>query len=157
MLSDTSIARLQEVHPELMRRILQLDEMLPVLCLQVTQGLRTWGQQAVLYAQGRTTPGNIVTNAPAGTSAHNFGYAVDLVPEDVLPGQPDWDVKNPAWGRLLKVAPSCGLAEGAQWCQFKDNPHFYLYELPANPTDEMRAQFTAGGLTAVWENFRIGT
>src|SRR5277367_4118825 len=155
MLSVTSIARLDEVHPELKRRIVQLDALLPSLSIQVTQGLRTWGAQDVLWQQGRTTPGPIVTDAPAGYSAHNFGYAVDLVPEDVMPGQPDWNVSSPAWQKLLAAGPSCGLAESATWRSFPDNPHFYLQELPANPTEAMREQFTDGGLMEVWRNFNL--
>ena len=149
----TSMARLGEVHPELKRRILQLDALIPSLSIQVTQGLRTWGQQDQLWQQGRTAPGPIVTDAPAGFSAHNFGYAVDLVPEDIMPGQPNWDVLSPAWKRMLAVGRTCGLAEGATWRTFPDNPHFYLQELPADPTELMREQFTDGGLVNVWANF----
>ena len=46
----------------------------------VVQGRRTIAEQNSLYAQGRTAPGNIVTNAQGGSSAHNFGLAVDMVP-----------------------------------------------------------------------------
>jgi len=153
MFTATSQARLKEIHPELARRIIQLDQLLPSLSLQVTAGMRTWAQEDNLYAQGRTKPGEIVTNTPGGYSAHNFGYAVDLVPEDIMPGQPDWNLSHPAWQKLLATAPSCGLAEGAKWCHIKDNPHFYLEELPANPTDEMRMQFKDGGISEVWKNF----
>ncbi|WP_445670015.1 M15 family metallopeptidase [Paenibacillus sp. FSL R10-2771] len=34
----------------------------------ITQGLRTISEQDALYAQGRTKPGQIVTNAKGGTS-----------------------------------------------------------------------------------------
>jgi peptidoglycan L-alanyl-D-glutamate endopeptidase CwlK len=40
-------------------------------------GTRDWDKQARLYAQGRTAPGKIVTNAPPGNSFHNFGLAID--------------------------------------------------------------------------------
>ena len=39
----------------------------------VTQGLRTMVEQEALYAQGRTAPGAIVTNAQPGQSPHNPG------------------------------------------------------------------------------------
>ncbi|MFZ5897296.1 MAG: RHS repeat-associated core domain-containing protein, partial [Myxococcota bacterium] len=45
---------------------------------RVVQGTRTYAEQARRYAIGRTRPGNIVTNAPPGTSAHNFGAAYDI-------------------------------------------------------------------------------
>lgn len=122
MFTRTSNARLGEIHPELARRIRQLDEMVPSLSIQVVQGLRTWAQQEALYAQGRTTAGpgaaqvpgegslgKIVSNAPAGWSWHNFGLAVDVVPEDILPGQPDWDLNHPAWRKLVAAGESLGL------------------------------------------------
>jgi hypothetical protein len=160
MLSDISLARLAQVHPELARRLHQLDAEIPSVNIQVDQGLRTWGEQNTIWLQGRKTPGPVVTNAPAGYSAHNFGYAVDVVPEDVIPGQPDWNLSHPAWQKILAAAPGCGLAEGAKWCNAQgkptpDNPHLYLAELPANPTDAMREQFTDGGLQAVWSNFPL--
>lgn len=157
MFSATSEARLAEVHPELARRVRQLDQLLPSLSLQVTQGVRTWAEQNELYAQGRTAPGDIVTNAKGGESAHNFGYAVDLVPEEITPGDPDWKLNHPAWKSLLSTAPTAGLAEGACWKHAPDNPHFYLDELPANPTDEMRSLFTEGGLQNVWSSFPLLT
>src|SRR5690606_22511724 len=41
-------------------------------------GHRTWAEQDALYAQGRTKPGSIVTNAKGGQSNHNFGIAMDF-------------------------------------------------------------------------------
>ncbi len=129
--------------------------MLPSLSIQVTQGFRSWNEQDNLYAQGRTTPGKIVTNAPGGYSMHNLGLAVDLVPEDVIPGQPNWNVESEAWKKLLAAGPACGLAEGAQWRTFPDNPHFYPQELPANPTDEMRQDFKDAGIAGVWKGLPL--
>ena len=151
-MNATTLVRLSLVHPVLSTRIKSLFALLPFDC-EVSQGLRTWGEQNALYAQGRTAPGAIVTNAQGGFSAHNFGYAVDIFPEDVTPGQPNWNVASPGWKAILSKAPSCGLAEGACWKTEPDNPHLYLQELPATPTDTMRAQFYAGGLAEVWQNF----
>lgn len=155
MFSLASEQRLSQVHPELALRIRKLDSLLPALSIQITQGLRTFAEEDALYAQGRTVPGAIVTNVRGGYSAHNFGYALDVVPEDVTPAQPDWNLGHPAWQQILATAPSCGLAEGAQWRTFKDSPHLYLKELPADPTQAMRAQFSSGGLGVVWANFPV--
>ena len=46
--------------------------------VSIISGTRTYAEQDVLYQQGRTTPGPIVTNAPPGYSNHNFGIAFDL-------------------------------------------------------------------------------
>ena len=145
MFTQTSLARLDEVHPELKRRILQLDSLIPYTNIQISQGLRTYQEQNALFQQVPK-----VTMVGAGYSAHNFGYAVDVVPEDVIPGQPDWNIANPAWQKILSVAPSCGLAEGAQWRTFPDNPHLYLQECPATPTDIFRETFADLGLAAVF-------
>jgi len=158
VLTDTSLARLGEVHPELARRIKQIDVMLPSLGLQVTQGLRSWSEQDALYAEGRTAPGSIVTNSPGGSSWHNFGLACDIVPEDITPGQPDWDISHPAWGRLVSVGQSLGLVSGSEWKTFKDYPHFQLTgRFPVNPDDEVRYIFKEGGIQGVWDAAQIDT
>jgi hypothetical protein len=40
-------------------------------------GFRTFAEQGILYAQGRTTPGPVVTHAPPGASPHEYGCATD--------------------------------------------------------------------------------
>lgn len=146
MFTQTSLARLGALHPELRRRIFQLDSLVPNISLQVAQGYRTYTEQNSLFLQVPK-----VTDAGAGYSMHNFALAADLVPEDIMPGQPDWDITHPAWQKMLAVAPSCGLAEGAKWRTFVDNPHFYPAELPATPTDQMREWYADGGLAEVWK------
>lgn len=147
-LNNTSEERLSQVHPELSRRIHQLADLLsfPII---ITQGLRTYQQQDALYAQGRTTPGKVVTEAKGGYSMHCFGMAVDVAPlnED---GSVDWNDKSAQWQEILDKAPSCGLAEGAQWRSFPDMPHLYPQECPANPDDNLRYLFEENGISAVW-------
>jgi peptidoglycan LD-endopeptidase CwlK len=48
------------------------------ITIKVISGLRTDEEQNDLYAQGRTKPGRIVTNARGGYSNHNFGIAFDI-------------------------------------------------------------------------------
>ncbi|MNC30597.1 Peptidoglycan L-alanyl-D-glutamate endopeptidase CwlK precursor [compost metagenome] len=40
----------------------------------ITQGYRSKAEQDGLYAQGRTKPGSIVTNARGGYSYHNYRW-----------------------------------------------------------------------------------
>ncbi|WP_439648439.1 M15 family metallopeptidase [Aquimarina aggregata] len=61
--------------------------------LQVTSAFRSWKEQAQLYNQGRSSPGQIVTHAKAGESYHNYGLAFDVV--EIRSGRPIW--KNPNW------------------------------------------------------------
>lgn len=154
-MDPVSEARLALVHPELSHRVHELDALLTPdgVSIHIIQGLRTYAQQDALYAQGRTAPGRIVTDAKGGYSSHCMGYSCDIDPFKL--GVPDWDASDPAWVDMLATALKCGLAEGALWKEFPDRPHFYLSELPATPTDAMRAAFAQGGLSAVWATFNI--
>jgi len=144
-----SEARLELIHPELSRRVRQLADMLD-FPIRVVQGLRTYAEQDALYAQGRTAPGRIVTNAQGGQSMHNFGLAVDLAP--MIEGKPDWDASDTNWQEMLAKGLTCGLEEGAHWTHVQpDYPHFYPQELPAGPSDAMREIFATQGLKAVWD------
>lgn len=44
---------------------------------QPISGLRSYQEQADLYALGRTLPGDVVTKAQPGMSMHNYGIASD--------------------------------------------------------------------------------
>jgi len=182
MVRETANAgRLAELHPAFAARIEKLlaymeSEGYPLL---IAQGLRTWQAQDALYAQGRTAPGKIVTQARGGYSHHNFGLAVDLCPifttedtEDteefkgaaspalkssvssapsvVKKTELDWNTQHPAWKKLLANAPAFGLAEGARWRTFPDTPHFYPLEIPSGTT-KLREKYAAGGMAAVWK------
>lgn len=63
------------------------------IALRVVQGLRTFPEQHAIYNQGRTTPGKIVSNAPAGESYHNYGLAVDICPLTPDGKALNWDFK----------------------------------------------------------------
>lgn len=82
--------------------------------LRITDGYRSIAEQNALYAQGRTKPGSIVTNAPGGASFHNFALAIDVV-----------DTKNGYaidWDKLGRIGESVGLEHGDRG--FTDRPHF---------------------------------
>lgn len=119
--------RLARVHPRLAELGLRMID----LCAQsgvavlITQGLRTWQEQDDLYAQGRSKPGKIVTNAKGGQSWHNFGLAFDIVVLDSV-GKAEWDTAHPGWKEAAKIGKSLGLEWGGDWPSFKDLPHFQL-------------------------------
>lgn len=99
----------------------------------ITQGLRTIAEQDALYAQGRTKPGAIVTNARGGYSFHNFGVAIDfalLMPDGKAVS---WDMKRDGdkdgradWYEVVDEAKALGFAWGGDWTSFKDYPHFEM-------------------------------
>lgn len=157
-MNAVSLARLQEVHPLLASKIRQLDSILSAqsIEIQVTQGLRSWNQQAALYAQGRTTPGPIVTNAQPGYSWHQFGLAVDLVCAAAFDPQgqflPDWNPQHPCWQTMIAKGETLGMYSGAEFRTLPDYPHFQLTgKWPVTPDDEVRQTFTDGGVQAIWE------
>ena len=116
----------------------KLDDLLPVvkarvekfiaLCdqagidLLVTSTYRDNASQSALYAQGRTTPGRVVTNAKAGQSWHNYRCAVDVVP--LLNGKPNWNVKDPIWQQIGALGKKAGLEWAGDWKRFKEYAHF---------------------------------
>ena len=91
----------------------------------VTCTLRTNAEQDALYAQGRTTPGAVVTNARAGQSAHNYGLALDIVP--LINGKADWSGTGPIWDEIANLGQARGLEWlGAPSSRFKESAHFQL-------------------------------
>ena len=90
--------------------------------LLVTSTYRDFESQAALYAQGRTTPGNIVTNAPAGSSFHNYKCAVDIVP--LINGKPNWNTNDPVWNNIGVLGEQAGLKWAGRWQSFKEMAHF---------------------------------
>jgi peptidoglycan L-alanyl-D-glutamate endopeptidase CwlK len=122
---------------------------------RVASGLRNYEQQTALYAQGRTTPGEKVTNAPAGYSNHNFGCAVDCYPFLLADaGAIDiTDPNEPQFKAMVEALKAEGLAWGGDWKDICDEPHFQLANVPVTPTEADRAAFAAGGLEAVWVQY----
>lgn len=105
----------------------------------VASALRTFKEQGELYAQGRTKPGKVVTNAEAGESYHNFGLAFDFCV--VRRGRAVWDSKDPHWKRFVKIAKTNGFEWGGDWPN-PDFPHFQVKNAPS--LKGLRAKFPAG-------------
>ena len=74
--------------------------------------LRSMEEQNVLYAQGRTRPGKIVTNARGGDSWHNWGCAFDFVP--LVGGKPAWG-DTALYLKAGRIAESVGLEWAGRW------------------------------------------
>lgn len=146
-----SKARLQLINPRLAKAIEQMAVILSLENIEsrVTQALRSWDEQDKLYAEGRSAPGKIVTNAPGGHSWHNFGLAVDLA--IIEAGVIDWNANHPAWQRMIQVGEMLGLLSGSTFRTFPDNPHFQLTgKFPISPNDEVRMIFKHVGMEGVW-------
>lgn len=88
----------------------------------ITSTYRDYESQNALYAQGRTTPGKVVTRAKGGESYHNFRCAFDIVP--IVNGKPSWDNADPIWDKLGNIGSLVGLEWAGNWVKFKEYPHF---------------------------------
>jgi len=115
----------------------------------ITRGLSSFAEQKSLHAQGRlditevnalrqlagmggiTSPeNNIVTNAKAGFSWHNFGRAIDCAfhydknnDGKVQPGEVGYDGD---WTKVGQIGETLGLEWGGRFETRFDGPHFQL-------------------------------
>jgi hypothetical protein len=123
------------------------------------EGFRSWDRQDLLYAQGRTTPGKIVTKARAGRSWHNYGLAADYVLDGVVekPGiQWSWELKADLnaddrndWLQMAEIAVAHGLEAAWFWATFPEAPHVQAtYGMTLTEAYQIHQ---AGGIEAVWQ------
>jgi peptidoglycan LD-endopeptidase CwlK len=118
-----AMLRPSKLQPLVQRKAQALVESMGLLGLpiRITEGFRSIERQNELYAQGRTTPGQIVTNAKGGQSFHNYGVAVDFVFRNG-----GYNVPESHWQTLGHVAKLEGFEWGGDWVGFKDRPHVEL-------------------------------
>jgi len=115
---------LQKVVKAATERLIELAYRAGVPIL-ITQGYRSIAEQDALYAQGRTKPGSIVTNARGGYSNHNFGVAIDFALLLADGKNVSWAV-NKDWMIVVDIAKQLGFSWGGDWKSFKDYPHFEM-------------------------------
>lgn len=119
-LSARSLARLEGVHPDLVKVVKRAIEVTPI-DFTVVEGLRSVARQKQLVAAGASR---------TMRSRHLTGHAVDLAP--IVGGMVRWD-----WPLFHKLAPVIKQAAldvavpiewGGDWRSFPDGPHFQLPE-----------------------------
>ena len=131
-LGNRSKENLKGVHPDLVKVVEKAIE-ITTQDFTVIEGVRTAQRQKELYAQGRSKPGQIVTNVDGVKKKSNHqvkadgkGHAVDIVPYPV-----DWDssIKFDNIANAMKLA-ACQLGIdikwGGDWKGLVDKPHFEL-------------------------------
>ena len=89
----------------------------------ITSTYRDYESQRALYAQGRTTPGKIVTNAKPGQSFHNFRVAFDFCP--IVNGKAQFN-DLATFKRCGAIAECIGLEWAGRWKTFKEYGHCQL-------------------------------
>jgi len=94
--------------------------------LLITSTYRSNEEQAALYAQGRTKPGAIVTNARPGDSYHNWRCAFDVVP--LRNGKPVWGISGAdgdLWRKIGEMGEAVGLEWAGRWTgKLREMAHF---------------------------------
>lgn len=115
-----------KLHPKLQKKIKQLLSKCEKAGLQIkiTECLRTKEEQDALYAQGRSKPGAIVTNAKGSSyqSMHQWGVAFDYCRNDGKGAYYD----DGFFDKVGAIGQSIGLEWGGAWKSIKDKPHFQL-------------------------------
>lgn len=134
-MTDTkTLERINLLHPKVREEVLELyytiTRALTGRCYcRFAYTLRTFAEQDGLYAQGRTKPGRIVTNARGGYSYHNYGLAIDIVlikdgKEAIWDTKGDYDGDGRSdWQEVVTIFKQYGWEWGGDW-RFVDAPHF---------------------------------
>jgi peptidoglycan L-alanyl-D-glutamate endopeptidase CwlK len=86
----------------------------------ITSTYRDKESQSALYAQGRTAPGKIVTNANAGDSFHNYRVAFDFCP--IVNGKAQWE-NLALFKQCGLIGQNLGLDWAGNWKSFKESAH----------------------------------
>lgn len=107
--------------------------------IKITQGFRSKAEQDALYAQGRTKPGKIVTNAKGSSysSHHMWGTGIDFARND---GKAPYDDSDGFFTKVGKIGKSLGLEWGGDWKSIKDKPHFQLPDW-GSTTAQLKAKY----------------
>ncbi len=117
-LSSRSLARLDGVHPDLIRVVKRAIQITPV-DFGITEGLRTKERQKELVAKGASRTLN---------SRHLTGHAVDVVAYIGSEVRWDWPLYPKIAAAFRQAAKEEGvpITWGGDWPKLRDGPHFEL-------------------------------
>lgn len=136
-----------KTNPELEEKMNELER----LCIEqginirITETIRSVDRQNELYAKGRTTPGNVVTNAKGSdyNSMHQWGIAFDVCINEV---ENAYNIEK--LRQVGEIGKSIGLEWGGDWKDFVDMPHF---QLAGYSIDELKTKYNdPGGFSNSW-------
>lgn len=144
-----TLSRIELLHPKIREEVknIYLNEIVPALTdntiCRFAYTIRTFNEQAQLYAQGRTKLFDAngkrlgkVTNADAGQSIHNYGLALDIVllvdtNNDGIYESASWDTKKDYdkdnqsdWMEIVNIFKKHGYTWGGDFKSLVDAPHF---------------------------------
>lgn len=143
-------------HPRLQKLATELVQKCATQGLQIKIGetLRTRSEQDALYAQGRTTPGNIVTNAKGSSysSYHQWGTAFDIYRAD---GKGTYYDNDGFFAKVGAVGVSIGLEWGGNWKSIVDKPHFQLPDWGSSTSGIKKKYKTPEEFMKTWKEEKI--
>jgi len=135
IIDPISIERIDYCHPAIRTKAHEwlVNCSIQNIGVRVTQAIRDYEYQDLLYEQGRTKPGKIITNAQGGQSWHNFGLAFDFclfhrdrtISWDMIEDLNHDGISD--WTEVVHIANDLGFEWGGDWSkEFRDYPHFQM-------------------------------
>ena len=128
------------------------------IVVRIGECLRTVAEQDALYEQGRTKPGNIVTNAKGSSysSQHQWGIAFDFYLQMDVDG--DGKLSDDAYndstgmfGKAADIGKQLGLGWGGDWKSIVDKPHLYLPDWGSTTSKLKKLYGTPEAFMRTWE------
>lgn len=120
------------------------------LKIAIGETLRTTAEQNALYAQGRTKPGTIVTNAPGSSysSYHQWGTAFDIYRND---GKGAYNEAGSFFDKVGGIGTDLGLEWGGNWKSIVDKPHFQLRDWGSSTDGIKKLYSSPEAFMRTWE------
>ncbi len=97
-------------------------------------------RQNMLYAQGRTMPGRIITDKKGWESFHQYGLALDIA---------FWVENDWSWKGDFKAVSKYFIEQGFEWLSPMEEVHFQMRKNLM--TSEAYRIAKADGIKAVWD------
>ncbi len=139
-------------HPELQEKASKLitECKKQGLIVKLGECFRSVDEQNTLYAQGRTKPGNIVTNAKGSSydSMHQWGVAFDVIRND---GKGAYNDSDGWFSKVGKIGKALGLEWGGDWTSPVDKPHFQLPQWGSTPSKLKKMYGNVDNFKKTWE------
>lgn len=157
-----------KLHPRLQEKA---DELIKLckkngISIKIGECFRTVEEQNALYAQGRTKPGNIVTNArgTSYSSQHQWGIAFDFfldmdIDGDGKKADDAFNNKKKTFQKVGSLAKSIGLGWGGDWTSPVDLPHLYLPDWGKTTSELKRKYGTPTKFKKTWAeipDYKVG-
>lgn len=148
-----------KLHPRLQEKANELVALCKKngITIKIGECYRSVEEQNALYAQGRTKPGNIVTNAKGTSysSQHQWFIAFDFyldmdIDGDGKKSDDAFNNKKSTFNKVGKLGKSIGLGWGGDWKSPVDLPHFYLPDW-GKTTSELKKKYgTPNNFKETW-------